>query len=229
MRRSVRLAGLLAVLLQALVLAAPAQASSLSFLWIELNGSDISPTATVTLAANDTAVLSIVVTPDSTGVTGASISVDFDPAQLQVISGPVICPVGFGNTVPGLCGTATGPGGVDGLLSPTGTPSIDNIGGFVRNNAAQASSGGEPGQLMPFTLAEMTFLASDMLGTPSGSTLLAPTLSMNDGVLDGSFTPVPFDSFGASANVPVVPEPGTLLLTASGLGVLALVGGRRRP
>ena len=219
-------ASAVAVAALAMGLASTANAASITWQWVSVNNVAVAPTATVALSASDTAVLELLVTPDSSGNTLTSISVSFDPSQLQVLNTQV-CPPGTGNPggAFGFCGD---PFGAFPTLTQIGTETVDNVNGEVLTLAASTLN--SPGQSAPavYTLAAITFHATGA-GNPGGITPVDPLFITGiDDFVDGTFTSIPFNTFGGNVIVPVVPEPGTLALVGLGLGALAFAGRRRR-
>lgn len=215
------------------VLAAGARASDFSFVWHQTS-STLPPVGGVPrVSPGDTAVLEIRVHADSTGIRGASISVEYDPELLHVI-GYVRCPAAPGNPYGdiGGCGVIPEGGGFEDVLVPAFEPVIDNVLGRTGTLAAECFTPGCGQVDWTFELVHVTFEVQPL---PSGVELPVATEVTHyyEPGMSGLFDILNFSTqpdvtpaallIGPPAAVPALPGPARLLL-AGALGAAGLRG-----
>ena len=216
----------------AVLCAGAAHATSISFVWVEHNGSGIS-TSSLQAGLGDSAVLEMRVNVGAGGVLGISQSLEYDPFLLQP-SAWTVCPEAPGNVIEGGCGTL----GFGQIMMPIGAHNIVTDGDYdldglleIRPLAAVGFPSAPPynGQSGgSFALAHVTF---DFVA--GGSAAVDPYFMPGvDGALslDNEYN---FLHPASGATVVITnPEPSTALLFASGIASLAFVrrlnGGRGR-
>ena len=201
-------------LLLTLWLAGPAAATTLSLIWTGRNGSPITETADLDAVVGDTAQLELRVVVDAAGLNIISQSFSFDTTRLDV-NAVEICPAGLGNEAAGSCGLTS----LGEVLTPFPSsivPTIDEPAGEVRYITAAASPGPNGQSGGTFTLARVDFAI-----TADGFSDVTPFFDPGiDGAGDLSNNFFFQDTTGATVSA-IIPEPGTGLLFAFGIGLLA--------
>jgi hypothetical protein len=214
-RRSLRLAGRIAVATCALLAlgATRAQAAPIvSIVFTSQNGVPIAPSSAAIAAPGDTLTAEIRVTADAAGISSYGVSVDFDidlGDELDLISASELLPPGFAfNLSAGVGGT---------------TESTPAVAGAVETFEAATFAAGPVSTT--FTAGTLALVVTANVAT-DGLDLVPFLLFGVDGIFDNAGLDASDAAtfVGASVNVP---EPGTALSVGASLLAIAIAGRRR--
>ena len=228
MRRRLRI---LTILAPFLILAAPAGATRIEFVWSDTGTNHIAvqPGAQIVLEAR--------VVVEEPGIAGVAVSTLATPGLLEAVDFEV-CPLALGNSFAGACGTDLGallfPIGLGNVVlndqnagAPGGSFDPTPIPGLSGSFAAVVNPPGDGPTQGTFVLATVTY---SVVGVGSGQVLPFYREGVDGALFNGFSYFVPLAEGAdvtSGVSFSVIPEPGTFALLALGLGALAAAARRR--